>query len=177
MAKKNEIDTDLSDALAAEKPSPPARVAAVPAPRQAPKPLPGFEIQPKGVKWQEWGIMARIDDTIRDVLDPGYLFAKHEQFATGHTIEIKHPLNLFVVVLDVVAVDIQAKGLVCYIRHVFDYSSISGDHIVRPTLDDAQIKSMGARGWAVVTGHHVVRDGFLTEGQATEWLNAKRKAA
>lgn len=170
-AASNELSEELAKDIAplpAKQVSPVAEVAQ----RRKVQPLQPSLIQPMGAKWETWGIMARVDDTFEDVTDPGYLFAKQEAIKPGHTIEIKHPLGRFVVVLDVVNVDAESQGIVAYVRHHFDYSKSIPDIV--PSLGTAEVKYMGARGWAVVNGHHLVKDGFRTEEKALEWLSNKK---
>lgn len=170
-------NTELSEEMAKDIPSlPPKTISPVAevAQRRKVQPLQPSHIQPMGAKWQTWGILARVDDTFADVTDPGYLFAKSEAIRPGDTIEIKHPLGRFVVVMDVVNVDPEAQGIVAYLRHHFEYAKSMPDIV--PSLNTAEVKYMGARGWSVVNGHHLVKDGFRTEDKAMEWL-ATRKTA
>ena len=60
------------------------------------------EIQAVGVRWNTWGIMASRDDKLSDALSPRYLWNKHADMQPGDTIEIKHPLMKWVVVLDLI---------------------------------------------------------------------------
>lgn len=148
--------------------SPVARVA-----RTMPKQLPPQDIQPAGARWNSWGIMAQADHTIEDVTASRYLWAKADQMKAGDYVEIKHPFGYFVVCLDVVRIDHQARGIVANVRHVFDYTQ-PGAQIIKPSLQGARIEFLSVRGWAVVQETHVVKDGFESREKAEQWLDEQR---
>lgn len=139
-----------------------------------PKQLSPQEIQPEGIKWTRWDVFCNADHSIEDCLDPLYLFAKAEQMRPGDYVEIKHPFGHFVICLDIVHVDLNARGVVSYVRHVFDYRQ-AGAEKIKPNLRGAHIEKLGGREWSIVDGRHVVADNFATRAEAEEWL-AKRKA-
>lgn len=133
------------------------------------------EIQAVGVRWNTWGIMASRDDKLSDALSPRYLWNKHADMQPGDTIEIKHPLMKWVVVLDLIRIDAVARGLVCHIRDLHDYTKASV--LVAPTLSTAKVDWLGDRGWSIVDGGHVAKDGFPSRESAEAWLNDMLEAA
>lgn len=152
-----------------EEISPIAKVA-----REAPKQLTANQIQPEGTAWGRWAVMAKAEHTIHDALSPIYLYARADQMRGGDYIEIKHPFGYWVVCLDVVRVDRQARGIVSHVRHVFDYTKDA--RTITPDLAGAVIQHLGARNWAIVDGRHVVADDFPSQEAAQKWLE-ERKAA
>ena len=142
--------------------------------RALPKHLATYDIQPEGIKWGRWAVVAHPDHTINDVLAPGYLFTKGEQFQPCDYVEIKHPLGYFCVCLDVVRVDMQARGLVAHIRHIFDYTKAVD--LVQPKLDGVKIERLGSSEWTILDGQHVVADNFPTRAAAEKWLDDRRVA-
>lgn len=148
--------------------SPVAKVA-----RDMPKQLASHDIQPEGAKWGRWAVMAHADHDISDCLGPRYLYGKADQLQPGDYVEIKHPFGFFVVCLDVVRVDTQARGVVAHIRHVFDYRK--AETMVAPDLSGARVELLGGREWSVIDGHHVVKDLFPTKTAAEAWLSDQRR--
>lgn len=148
--------------------SPVTRVA-----RTMPKQLPPQDIQPAGARWNAWGIMAHADHTIEDVTASRYLWAKADQMKAGDYVEIKHPFGYYVICLDVVRIDHQARGIVANIRSIYDYTQ-PGAQIIKPSLQGARIEFLSVRGWAVVQDTHVVKDGFEGREKAEQWLDEQR---
>lgn len=171
MSKTKPKFEDETDEVAAAPVAAPAIAAVKDEPRRKLL-LPASEIQPFGIKWETWQIVCLPDHTLEDVLDPGFLFAKGEYIKPMDTIEIKHPLGIFTIVLDVQHVDMRARGIVAHIRHLFDYTQEA--RTIRPRLANAKIMVMGDNGWSVVEDHHVIADGFRTKAEADRWLDAKR---
>lgn len=130
------------------------------------------DIQPEGAKWGRWAVVAGADDTIEDALSPRYLWGKADQIRPLDYIEIKHPYGFWCVCLDVVKVDHAARGIHAYVRHVFDFTQ--SDEKVAPDLSGARVEFLGGRQWAVVDGHHVVKDAFSTRQSAEAWLGQQR---
>src|SRR5690606_10292899 len=131
--------------------------------------------QPEGIKWSRWGVFCNAEHTIEDCLSPLYLFSKAEFFKPGDYVEIKHPFGYFTVCLDIVRIDMTARGIESYIRHVFDYR-VDGRRIL-PDLRGARVEKLGGREWSIVDGNHVVADNFMTRESAEKWLAERRQAA
>jgi len=149
--------------------SPIARIRKNNVPQLAPQ-----DIQPEGAKWGRWAVIAQAEHTIEDALHPRYLYAKNDQIRPLDYIEIKHPFGHWCVCLDVVRVDTQARGIVAYIRHVFDFTK--AERIVAPDLSEARVEYLGDRLWSVVDSHHVVKDQFPTRNAADAWLSDLRRS-
>ena len=150
--------------------SPVARVK-----RMSSKQLPPHEIQPEGAKWGRWSIMSQVDHTLEDVMGPRYLYAKADQIRPGDYIEIKHPHGDWVVALDVVRVDRQARGIVSNVRHIIDYTQ-AGAVRISPDMGGARVELLGARLWAVIDqDQHVLADEFETREAALSWLAKKSR--
>ena len=132
------------------------------------------DIHPEGSKWGRWAVVAQAEHSIEDALHPRYLYAKHEQIRPLDYVEIKHPFGHWCVCLDVVRVDTQARGIVAYIRHVFDFAK--AERLVAPDLSDARVEYLGDRMWSVVDGHHVVKDGMPTRQAAEAFLSDIRRS-
>lgn len=169
-ALKAPVDTEPNPEAAADDTiSPVARVA-----RSMPKMLPAHDIHPEGVSWGRWAVTAHADHAIEDVLHPRYLYAKHEHFRPLDCVEIKHPYGLFVVCLDILKVDRSARGIVAYVRNIYDYTQAA--HVIAPDLSGARVEFLGGREWSVVDGHHVVKDEFRSRAAAEQWLAEERRA-
>ena len=137
--------------------------------------LPASEIQPAGIKWEQWNVFCLKEHDIEDVLAPDYLYAKRDQIRSGHYIEIKHPLGYFVVCLDVVRVDHEARAIVSAIRHIHDYRGEDA-RFVRPALESIRYENLGDRGWSVVMGNEILADHFADKASAERWVAEKRAA-
>lgn len=137
--------------------------------------VPGQDIQPAGAKWGQWSVFSHAEHTWDDACDPRYLWAKADQIRPGDEITIKHPYGNWVLILDVVSVDKVLQGIVSNIRSVFDYTQ-EGAKKIAPDLSTARVEYLGARGWAVVQGHHVAKDSMTTREEADAWLIKRRGA-
>lgn len=144
--------------------------------RKNPRQLPGPEIQPLGSKFAAWGVIAHADHSIEDVLHPMYLWNKAEQIEAHATIEIKHALGFYVVVLDVVRVDRATRSIISNVRHIFDYTA-DGTRRVAPDVSGARVDFLGSeRQWAVIDGHHVIKDRLATRAEAEIFIVNLKKA-
>lgn len=171
MAKTPQKIETASEAEGEEELSPVARVK-----RAMPRQLPPHDIQPEGAKWGRWSVFSHVDHTIEDAMTPRYLYAKAEHIRPGDYIEIKHPLGDWVLCLDVVRVDREARGIAANVRHLFDYTR-EGAIRITPDVIGARIEFLGARQWAVVDGeHNVLADEFASRELAQAWLAKKRAA-
>lgn len=132
------------------------------------------DIQPMGNNWGSWGVTAQADHTIEDCLHPRYLYGKSQAMRPLDYIEIKHCHGQFVICLDVVRIDTDARGIVANIRHIFDYTR-EGTRTVQPDLSSSRIEHLGSREWCIVDGHHVVKDNFPTRVSAEAYLANLRR--
>lgn len=164
-------DSEVKAQIAPKKEeiSPIAKVA-----RETPKQMSANKIQPEGTAWGRWAVMALAEHKIKDALHPLYLYNRAEQFQPGDYVEIKHPFGYWVVCLDIVRVDRQSRGIVSYPRHIFDYKQ--DGRLITPNLTGAEVQHLGAQGWSVVHGRHVVAEDFPTQEAAEEWLKEREAA-
>lgn len=130
-------------------------------------------ILPAGQHWASWGVLAHVDHTIDDVLNPRYLFAKAGQIRALDEITIKHPHGLFAVMLDVVRVDHETRSIVAHLRHIFDFTKAKS--MVKPDLSKAKVEFLGSLGWGVVDGAHVCKSGLDDEVAASKYLANMRR--
>lgn len=133
------------------------------------------DIQPAGTKWGEWGVVARDDHTIDDALHPRYLYNKADQFNPLDVVTIKHPHSDWVVILDIVAIDTEARAVFAKVRHIFDYTQEAGPGTPKADLSNARVDFMGSEEWGIVDGHFTVRSGFKTRQEAESYLRRKRR--
>ena len=132
---------------------------------------PPQDIHAAGISWNTWEVVAGRGDKLSDALSPRYLWNKHEQIQAGDTIHIKHPQMLWLLTLHVVRVDEVARGLVCHIGNLQDFSR--AEYMIVPLLSNAKVDWLGDRGWAVIDGGHVAKDGFHNQAAAEDWLRER----
>jgi len=169
-----ETGADVADATETGAPAPGAETAAAPAVRKAPAQMTAHDIQPAGTKWTSWNVVARDDHTMEDAIHPRYLWNKADQFNPLDEVTIKHPHGDWVIVLDVMSIDSEARAVFTKIRHILDYSQ-EQLAVPKPDLSGARVEFLGSDEWGITDGHFTVRSGFKTRQEAESYLRKKRR--
>lgn len=149
--------------------SPVARVA-----RANPVQLSAQEINPAGARWQTWEIKSHANHDIEDVLHPRYLWAKSEQIKPGDVVIVKHALDQFVVVLDVLAIDHHTRGIITHTRYAREKDQ---EAVNKPDARSWTIDQTAPDNWRVLDGTYVVQENFLSRRQAELWIAQQQGAA
>lgn len=172
-ATATRIDPEDGTEPGAEMPA--ADAAAEPARRKQPLQMAPHDIQPAGTKWSSWSVVARDDHTIEDAIHPRYLWNKAEQFNVLDDVTIKHPHGDWVVVLDIITIDSEARAVFSKIRHIFDYTVEQTASTPKADISGAKVEFLGTEEWGIVDGHFTVRSGFKTKAEADRYLARKRR--
>lgn len=162
----NQPATAVAKDASAEAPAKPRRAF--------PVQVVAHDIQPAGTKWSSWAVVAHDDHTIEDALHPRYLYNKADHFNVLDYVEIKHPHGDWIVCLDIVRIDNEARYVFSKLRHVFDFT-LEGDKQVQVDLSAARVEFMGSEEWGIIDGHHTMKSGFKTRVEAEGYLRRKRR--
>jgi hypothetical protein len=128
-------------------------------------------VKPAEASFTHWHAVAPHDHTLADVLQPGYLWRKHESIKVHDRVTIDHALHQFSVTLYVRAIDKEAQALLFFLDQVIDRTQ---QELTVPDLTGAEVDYRGALNWAVVQGAKTLKGGFDTKDEAEAWLKKKK---
>jgi hypothetical protein len=118
-----------------------------------------------------WGVVARPEHTLEDVLGPRYLGLKAENIRPGDRVEIRAHDMTWLVEMLVLHVDEVAKQ----VRGVKLYSLDLADAVKEAMKVDysaCRIEQI-ANGWRVMDGHRTLKDGLSSEDAARKWVRER----
>lgn len=145
-----------------------------PAEYRAPIMLNESAIKAAEVARNTWHAIAPADHVLEDVLNPGYLWRRHDVMQPGDRIEIRHQLHHFLVELYIVQIDREAQAILTYEIAVTDFR---GQELRVADLTGAAVEQVGGLNWRVRLGNKELKGGFDTKLEAEAWLKKKMSKA
>jgi hypothetical protein len=118
-----------------------------------------------------WQVNVQPHHSLEDILDPGYLWARHDAMSPGHRIDLFDAVGRFYVELLVVAIDNETKSIKYRVLSQHDWS---GKPLPQSDISEARVEWGGpAVKWRVMHDGDVLVDRLATKEEAQEWLDER----
>jgi hypothetical protein len=118
-----------------------------------------------------WGIVARPEHTIEDVLNARYLGLRAENIKAGDEVEIRAHDMTWLVKLLVLHSDEIAKQVRGVVLNKYDLREAVKE-ARRIDYSQCTVEQIST-GWRIMEGHRIIKDGLPSEDAARKWLHER----